>query len=218
MISSFDSFDSFDSFGTGYQRNESEGSSQPGGEGMPQTKVSCIPLDGADGGPQYQSDGVPHYDAYAMPQPGTVGLQDRGPVGAAVYRRRDENEKRKYDSESDRGLTLTQKRLLFWLTIFCNGKEKEFLCFYKQIGAAIGITKKAARVHVAALEKKKFIVTAPIYRLGSNQIIGKRVVITKYAPQVKNLNLKISEAEKQKRREMKRAYDETLKFWKNGGL
>lgn len=87
-----------------------------------------------------------------------------------------------YDCETDQGLPLTQKRVLLWLMTVGKNRDGNFVCFYKELGKSIGITKKAARVHVAALEKKRFIITSVLYRLGTRQPIGKRVAITKYAP------------------------------------
>lgn len=75
--------------------------------------------------------------------------------------------------------TVKQKLILLWLAMECKNKKMTTIpCMYRRIGAALGMSKRAARVHVAALEKKKLIWSYVAYHPNnSRQAVGKRILI-----------------------------------------
>jgi len=95
-----------------------------------------------------------------------------------------------------RDLTLKQQRVLEWLARYLRGQVKEITCLYRRIGNALGISQRAARVHVEALKKKRLILTEVIYRPNFHQKIGVRISIAEDAP-IKHLPHKMSPAEMQ---------------------
>jgi len=174
---------------------------------------------GANGPHEQGVIGVHSFGVNGAHEVGLIGLNHHDALQTSCFYS-NEGDKIQYDCHADRGLTLPQKRVLLWLSLTCNGKDKQFISFYKRIAAAVGITPRAAAVHVKALEVKQFIVTAPFYRIGTKQIIGKRVAVTKYAPSIKSIQMhfKVTEAEKLKRREMETRYAQTMEMWKLGLL
>lgn len=158
--------------------------------------------------------GVHSFGVNGVHEVGLIGLECHGAMQQVKMK------KQQYDCISDKGLTLIQKRILLWLIMMCKGRELRIISIYKKIGAVVGINPRAAGVHLKALEKKGLIVTALIYRIGTRQIIGKRIAVTKYAPPLTSLelNLKMTEAEKLKRLEMAKKYEQTMEMWRNGLL
>ena len=84
----------------------------------------------------------------------------------------------KVNHGSNRRLTEKQKQIFDWLATKCGTEETRIMCLYRHIEVDLGISKKAAKVNVDALEKKGFISTSISYRPGSNQRYGKNILIT----------------------------------------
>ena len=81
-----------------------------------------------------------------------------------------------------RDLTLKQQRVLEWLAKFLLGKEMTITRIYSRIGIALGMSQRAARVHVNALKQKGLILTEVYYRPNFKQKLGIRISITPDAP------------------------------------
>ena len=99
-----------------------------------------------------------------------------------------------------RDLTLKQQRVLEWLAKFLLGKEMTITRIYSRIGIALGMSQRAARVHVNALKQKGLILTEVYYRPNFKQKIGIRISITPDDP-IKHLPHKLSAAEMQEIKE-----------------
>jgi len=124
---------------------------------------------GTDGVHHDTAKGAYHNNTLGAHDHGVVRVHDIGLIGFNHHdsmqtnkRSSNEGEKWQYDRNSDRGLTLIQKRIMLWLVMMCKGRELQFISFYKKIGCVVGITQRAAAVHVKALERKNYIVTSCI--------------------------------------------------------
>jgi DNA-binding MarR family transcriptional regulator len=113
------------------------------------------------------------------------------------------------DYGANRRLTLRQKRVLELIAIWLKGEEKTITYIYQRLGKALGMSQRAARVHVDALKKKGLVMTSVAYRKNSKQRIGVCISITPDAP-IKHLPHRISDAEMQAIKENRRKEDE---FW-----
>jgi len=114
-----------------------------------------------------------------------------------------------------RDLTLKQQRVLQWLAKFLMGKELTITRIYWRIGIALGMSQRAARVHVDALKQKGLILTEVACRPDFKQKIGVRISITPDAP-IKHLPHKLSEAEIQEMRERGRINEQVSALMKQG--
>lgn len=93
-----------------------------------------------------------------------------------------------------RDLTLRQQQVLEWLAKILIGKEMIITRIYWRLGVALGMSQRAARVHVDALRQKGLILTEVAHRPNFKQKIGVRISITPNAP-IKHLPHKLSAAE-----------------------
>jgi len=113
------------------------------------------------------------------------------------------------DLGANRRLTVPQKQVLDWLAIYLKGEEKIITCIYQRIEKALGMKKRAVRVHVGALKRKGLIVSKVAYRPNTSQRIGLSISITPDAP-IKHLPHKMSETEL---REMQESSRKSAQVW-----
>jgi len=76
-------------------------------------------------------------------------------------------------------ITASQKKVLLWIYKCTGGKTMTIVSFYRRITADLGISKKAAISHVAALNKKKLLIDygSAFHPKRPKQAIGKRFFI-----------------------------------------
>ena len=147
------------------------------------------------------------------PAQGAQGAHVQGVQGAHVQ---GAQVKWQDDLGAKRRLTLPQKRVLEQLAILLRGEKKTICCMYRKIGAALGMSKRAARVHVDALKKKGLIFTTVTYHpKDPRQRIGVCISIHPDAP-IKHLPRKLSETEMQELKERIKKQAECLEQIKRG--
>lgn len=146
---------------------------------------------GAEGAILQGAQGVHAQDAQGTHVHGAQGVHVQGAQGKDAQ---GAQVKWQDDFGAERRLTLPQKRVLEQLAIWLRGEEKIISRIYRRIGEALGMSQRAARVHVAALKKKGLILSTVAYRPNSRQRIGALIRISTDAP-IKHLPHKLSDAE-----------------------
>ena len=150
----------------------------PGFGNMPMVGFGSIPPAGSGTMPLVGSWSMPLVGSWSHPN---ITKTDLPPVSAGenkLHGALGQKKPRKYDCVTDMGITSHQKRVLEWLVEKCGSEERKIIRFYKIISSALGITRKAAIVHVKALKKKGLIVSSPACSRGSNQRIGVNIQVT----------------------------------------
>lgn len=148
-------------------------------------------------------EGVPVQGAQCRQVQGAQGTQVQGTQGTHAQ---GAQVKWQDDFGANRRLTVPQKRVLEQLAIWLGGQEKKTIPrIYWNLRKFLGMSQRAARVHVDALKKKGLIFSTVVYRSDSRQRIGVCISISTEAP-IKHLSLprKISETELQEMKESKR--------------
>ena len=182
------------------------------------TNTQLVPVESRD---MQCAESTHVQSAQGLHAPGTHGLHAQGAQGLhaqgadGMPLQGADNVTWQDDYGYKRRLTLRQKRVLEWLAKVLRGEEKTISFIYRRIGAALGMSQRAARVHVDALKEKGLLLTAVAYRPGSGQRIGVRISITPDAP-IKHLPHKLSQAEIQKMKDFARKEAQTWELIKSG--